>query len=487
MNTSQIRRILAFAMMATTGSIVATSTMAQDTKPETLVKCVPIEGDLFTLTRSDFAHIHFDNKSSEILEVRRDSSAPSNANTTYYTIETLAGNIIQVRLASGQNSELSIWDRGLVGNVCDAAKSTVNRRALDKLVTEAKPKGYYQFAACTATDESGSGETVNVTVRPGMVVGTAVFQATLGEGGEAGKVAYSASRYREEGALGSSYLRLFGTGSHVYSALGTHVHTVKDMWIRTNNESKSVSVYFGLAEGGAALLPLKECKINNLWYVKKILNATSQETNPPKIEQKTFINIEESQRIDFANSSLFTLTNIDPDGNIIGAHPSKFKVQWETASTGRLFSVRFVDEGEPEECGTIAFDSASQQVQVANCEEFVSSKYETMLSHPTCEGETTVEMIQCAGIRYNDADRRLNNVYRVLLTTARKLNNGAALAESIVNSELAWIKSRDANCLAAAAPYEGGSLYSVVKLECAVQETLDRTKFLKRELSALRL
>jgi hypothetical protein len=89
----------------------------------------------------------------------------------------------------------------------------------------------------------------------------------------------------------------------------------------------------------------------------------------------TYTNGRQSQRIDFSEEG-FTLTNLDEEGHIVGAHPSRFTVTWTSALEGAMFSVRYVDGGEPEACGRIAIAEDFSALQVDDCEAFDGRFYD---------------------------------------------------------------------------------------------------------------
>ena len=85
-----------------------------------------------------------------------------------------------------------------------------------------------------------------------------------------------------------------------------------------------------------------------------------------------------------------------------------------------------------------------------------------------CPGETQMEMNECAGIAYDKADRRLNQVYKRLERTSE-----------LVAAQRAWITFRDAECKYKASAYEGGSMQPMVYAGCLQSLTEDRIKQLE--------
>lgn len=96
-----------------------------------------------------------------------------------------------------------------------------------------------------------------------------------------------------------------------------------------------------------------------------------------------------------------------------------------------------------------------------------------------CEnGQTTVEMRNCAGKEYQKADAELNDAYKQLMSTITDEGHRAALR----TAQQAWIKYRDANCEFEAYLNRGGTIYPVVYTSCLSAMTTARTREL-RELS----
>jgi uncharacterized protein YecT (DUF1311 family) len=83
----------------------------------------------------------------------------------------------------------------------------------------------------------------------------------------------------------------------------------------------------------------------------------------------------------------------------------------------------------------------------------------------------------CASIAYQNADRKLNQVYRQLLP---KLS--AARKQKLITAQQAWIKFRDSSCEFERSAYEGGSIAPMIYGFCLANVTEQRTKDLRRYL-----
>ncbi|GCA75023.1 hypothetical protein MiTe_01852 [Microcystis aeruginosa NIES-2520] len=101
-----------------------------------------------------------------------------------------------------------------------------------------------------------------------------------------------------------------------------------------------------------------------------------------------------------------------------------------------------------------------------------------LAQNPNCNNpQTQSEMNICASIAYQNADRKLNQVYRQLLP---KLS--AARKQKLIAAQQAWIKFRDSSCEFERSAYEGGSLAPMIYGFCLANVTEQRTKDLRRYL-----
>ncbi len=101
-----------------------------------------------------------------------------------------------------------------------------------------------------------------------------------------------------------------------------------------------------------------------------------------------------------------------------------------------------------------------------------------LAQNPNCNNpQTQSEMNICASIAYQNADRKLNQVYRQLLP---KLS--AARKQKLIAAQQAWIKFRDSSCEFERSAYEGGSIAPMIYGFCLANVTEQRTKDLRRYL-----
>ena len=101
-----------------------------------------------------------------------------------------------------------------------------------------------------------------------------------------------------------------------------------------------------------------------------------------------------------------------------------------------------------------------------------------LAQRPNCNNpQTQREMNICASIAYQNADRKLNQVYRQLLP---KLS--AARKQKLISAQQAWIKFRDSSCEFERSAFEGGSIAPMIYGFCLADVTEQRTKDLQRYL-----
>ena len=101
-----------------------------------------------------------------------------------------------------------------------------------------------------------------------------------------------------------------------------------------------------------------------------------------------------------------------------------------------------------------------------------------LAQRPNCNNpQTQSEMNICASIAYQNADRKLNQVYRQLLP---KLS--ASRKQKLISAQQAWIKFRDSSCEFETSAYEGGSIAPMIYSNCLAAVTEQRTNDLRRYL-----
>jgi uncharacterized protein YecT (DUF1311 family) len=91
--------------------------------------------------------------------------------------------------------------------------------------------------------------------------------------------------------------------------------------------------------------------------------------------------------------------------------------------------------------------------------------------------QTQPQINNCAAALYREADRRLNEVYKQVIS---KLNRRDR--EKLINEQLAWIQRRDASCKDQGRMTPGGSAYAGARDACLASETDKRTAELEKYL-----
>ena len=92
---------------------------------------------------------------------------------------------------------------------------------------------------------------------------------------------------------------------------------------------------------------------------------------------------------------------------------------------------------------------------------------------------TTVEMKYCSQQSYQAADRRLNQVYKKVIST---LNSEQK--QILTAAQQIWIKFRDRNCDFEVYGNRGGTGYEIFRNGCLERLTTQRTKDLQDYLSS---
>jgi len=99
---------------------------------------------------------------------------------------------------------------------------------------------------------------------------------------------------------------------------------------------------------------------------------------------------------------------------------------------------------------------------------------------PNCKNpQTQAEMNVCAGIEFQNADKRLNQVYQQLTS---KLS--ATRKQKLILAQKAWISFRDANCEFERSQFEGGTMAPAANAGCLAQLTKTRTKQLEQYIES---
>ncbi|HVF50638.1 MAG TPA: lysozyme inhibitor LprI family protein [Pyrinomonadaceae bacterium] len=97
------------------------------------------------------------------------------------------------------------------------------------------------------------------------------------------------------------------------------------------------------------------------------------------------------------------------------------------------------------------------------------------------ETQTQFDLNNCARRAFEEADAEMNRVYRLYL---KGLGGDDAKARAKVRAaQLAWLKYRDAHCVAEAMINEGGSIYPLVYSGCQASVTAERTRRMKETLA----
>jgi uncharacterized protein YecT (DUF1311 family) len=90
----------------------------------------------------------------------------------------------------------------------------------------------------------------------------------------------------------------------------------------------------------------------------------------------------------------------------------------------------------------------------------------------------TVELKYCSQLSYAAADKKLNQVYKQVISTTK-----GEQKQLLVSAQTAWIKFRDNNCDFEVYRSRGGTGYEVYRNGCLERLTQQRTKDLQDYIS----
>ncbi|MBW4616163.1 MAG: lysozyme inhibitor LprI family protein [Desmonostoc vinosum HA7617-LM4] len=91
--------------------------------------------------------------------------------------------------------------------------------------------------------------------------------------------------------------------------------------------------------------------------------------------------------------------------------------------------------------------------------------------------QTQLEINQCAQFSYQNADKKLNQVYQQVLPKLQ-----ASRRQKLIIAQQTWIKFRNTSCEFERSAYEGGSIAPTIYLNCLEKMTKQRTQQLQEYL-----
>ena len=228
----------------------------------TLASC-PAGGEMLSVTRDTAGKVTFMDQQSQIVSAT--FTTPS-VGTFEYRISTAAGSFLSItRRADGT---VGIWDRGVIGNQCDAGMASINLVELNKLVAESKAKEVkkYGFDKCSS---AVFGNAV-FSVRAGLEPKTVIFETVAPLSRSAENVVFAASSVESEGAAGSIYTTYSGEGAIIYYGAGTHTVAQTKLILRHSNVSGANSLTLDDMHIFSSN-PFQNCQMSNLSFVEKTL------------------------------------------------------------------------------------------------------------------------------------------------------------------------------------------------------------------------
>jgi uncharacterized protein YecT (DUF1311 family) len=112
-----------------------------------------------------------------------------------------------------------------------------------------------------------------------------------------------------------------------------------------------------------------------------------------------------------------------------------------------------------------------------------SSQNKSAEQDPCKDAMSQPEMNLCARRAFEQADKELNKVYKLLQAELAVYQGDAQ--EKLKQAQLKWLEYRDANCESEAAVYAGGTIRPTVYNSCLASVTNERTQRLKTFLGEI--
>lgn len=88
--------------------------------------------------------------------------------------------------------------------------------------------------------------------------------------------------------------------------------------------------------------------------------------------------------------------------------------------------------------------------------------------------QSNAEMKEESSKRYTKFDKELNVVYQKIMKSTKGIQK-----DNIKKAQIAWLKFRDLHCDCESKQFEGGSMESLIHIECLANLTSERVKQLK--------
>ncbi|WP_392534491.1 lysozyme inhibitor LprI family protein [Nostoc sp. C117] len=91
--------------------------------------------------------------------------------------------------------------------------------------------------------------------------------------------------------------------------------------------------------------------------------------------------------------------------------------------------------------------------------------------------QTQAAINECSKLSYQNADKKLNQVYQQLVPNLNKTRK-----QKLIAAQQAWVKFRDNNCEFEKSAYQGGSIAPSIYFSCLENTTKERTQQLQEYL-----
>jgi uncharacterized protein YecT (DUF1311 family) len=97
------------------------------------------------------------------------------------------------------------------------------------------------------------------------------------------------------------------------------------------------------------------------------------------------------------------------------------------------------------------------------------------------DAQTQSDINQCAQVSYQNADKKLNQVYKDIIS---KLSGSRK--QKLITAQQAWIRFKDTSCEFERSGHEGGSIAPTIYFGCLETTTNQRTKQLQEYIQSVR-
>ncbi|MBN2287667.1 MAG: DUF1311 domain-containing protein [Tissierellales bacterium] len=244
----------------------------------------------------------------------------------------------------------------------------------------------------------------------------------------------------------------------------------------TDKKGEFYVTVYGITEENLRFLPNKVVQSNSL--AKKDLELVRICMEAYFVDNNTFKGASSKEILDKYGLKLSTGVTF----NVLKAGDNKYVVETFHLEGDKKYVLKGPG-GQIEETSITAvadisaFDATEEGSQAQGSTATQQSKGSSIEESGICEGldlAITGDLIECLDRKYAIADKKLNDVYKDLMSRLEKSRKSA-----LINEQRAWIKEKELKCTEAGKEMEGGTFEIVMIKDCLVQMTEERIEYLK--------